>query len=147
MKAQANPAKEYLQRVRLYDTRIANKLAELRRLEDMVYSITSSMSPVKVTASSSQDKLGDAVAKIVDLQKEINDTVDMYVDIKKEIEEQMQKIDDPDQLAVLYKRYFELKKWSQIAEELGYAERHTTRLHGYALSNFKKIMKDVRKCP
>ena len=58
-------AKEYLQKMRMYDARIESKLLEVQQLKAMITKITPTLKEDVVTASGNQDKLGDAVAKIV----------------------------------------------------------------------------------
>ena len=62
-----SPAKKYLNRIRMYDARIENGLQELSDLEEMVTRITPVLKQDVVSSSSSQDKLGDTVAKIASL--------------------------------------------------------------------------------
>jgi DNA-directed RNA polymerase specialized sigma subunit len=93
-----------------------------------------------VSGSGNQDKLGDSVAKIVDLQDEINQKIDKYVDLKREISALLEQIPDPDQVKVLHKRYFEYKPWEQIACEMNYSYRNVCYIHGKALQAFEALM-------
>ena len=106
----------------------------------MVTKITATISPVAVSGTGSQDKLGDAVAKIVDLQEEINQKIDRYVDLKREISAVLEKLDDPDQVKVLHKRYFEYKQWERIACEMNYSFRNVCYIHGKALQAVEAIL-------
>ena len=133
-------AKEYLQQVKLCDVNVTNKLEELSRLKDMVYHITSTLRGDVVSGSGNQDKLGDAVAKIVDLEAEINDAIDAYVDKKREISKTIEKITDPDQVQVLHKRYFEYLTWEQIACEIPMSYRNVCYVHGRALQAVAELI-------
>lgn len=138
----ASDAKAYLLQVKLYDEHINNKLEELQRLKDLSLKITSSLRPDVVSASGNHDKIGDVVAKIVDLEEDINQAVDRYVDKKREIGKLLEKIQDPDQLEVLYKRYFHHENWEQIACEMGYTFRNVCYIHGRALQAVAELMKE-----
>ena len=142
-------AKDFLQQIELFDNHINNKLEELERLRSLTLKITSSLKQDVVSSSGSQDKLGDAVAKIVDLQNEINQSIDLYVDRKREVNSVLEQIKDVDYFKVLSKRYLLYEPWEQIAVEMNYTYRHITRLHGEALQAVQKILneKDVLKCP
>lgn len=142
MEAEKNIAKEFLQQVRLCDTHIENKLDDLAHQKDMVLKITSSMKPDMVSGSHNQDKLGDAVARIVDLEAEINRAVDAFVDKKKEVSDVIGRITDPDQVAVLYKRYFRFETWEQIACEMHMTYRNVCYIHGRALQSVEAILKE-----
>lgn len=133
-------AKEYLNQVRLLDTRINNKLEELSRLRAMVTKITTTLKADVVGGGGNQDKVGDAVARIVDLQREINEAVDDYVDRSREIAATIDQIADADQLAVLHKRYFEYKKWEEIACEMFMTYRNVCYIHGRALQSVSAIL-------
>ena len=131
-------AKAYLQQVELYDTHINNKLEELARLKELVRHITSSIKDVAVTGGGKPDKLGSAVAKIVDLENEINDAVDAYIDKWREISRVVERLEEADQVAVLHKLYFEFKTWPEIALEMHMTERNAQYIHGRALQHVRK---------
>ena len=91
------------------------------------------------------DRLGDAVAKIVDLDAEIDTQIDRLVDLKRKIVSVIDEMDS--QLSeVLHKRYLEydmangykLKSWERIAVEMGFTYQWVCKLHGYALQEFER---------
>lgn len=134
-------AKAYLKRIRLYDSHINNKMEELERLKAMVTKITQTLREDAGGGSRSQDKVGDAVSRIVDLQTELNAEIDRYIDSKAEIRNALNKIQKQRYFDVLYKRYVLFKTWQQIADEMGYADiRNVYRLHGRALLAFNRIL-------
>ena len=133
-------AKGYLRKIELLDAHINNKLNDLYTLKTMVTKITATISPVAVSGSGSQDKRGDSVAKIVDLQEEINRKIDKYVDLKREVSAVLEQLDDPDQVKVLHKRYFEYKPLERIACEMKYSFRNVCYIHGKALQAVEAIM-------
>jgi len=133
-------AKAYLRKIELLDVHINNKLSDLHALRTMVTKITATISPVAVSGSGSQDKLGDAVVKIVDLQNEINQKIDKYVDLKREISAVLEEVQDPDQVKVLHKRYFEYKPWEQIACEMNCTFRNVCYIHGKALQAVDAVL-------
>lgn len=135
-------AKAYLKRVKLYDTHIDNKLQELEHLKAMVMKITATWKDDVVSGSRSQDKIGDAVSRIVDLQKEINQDIDHYVDTRNEICDELNKIRNYRHFDILYKRYILYKKWEEIAVEMDFTDvRGVYKLHGRALQTFNRIIK------
>lgn len=134
-------AKAYLKRIRLYDSHIHNKMEELERLKAMVTKITQTLREDAGGGSRSQDKVGDAVSRIVDLQTELNAEINRYVDSKAEIRNALNKIQKQRYFDVLYKRYVLFKTWQQIADEMGYEDiRNVYRLHGRALLAFNRIL-------
>lgn len=134
-------AKAYLKRIRLYDAHINNKMEELERLKAMVTKITQTLREDAGGGSRSQDKVGDAVSQMVDLQAELNAEIDRYVDSKAEICNVLNKIQNRRYFEVLHKRYVLFKTWQQIADEMGYADvRSIYLLHGRALQAFNRTL-------
>ena len=133
-------AKAYLSQVELYDTHINNKLEELQRLKEFTRQITSTWKKDVVATSGKQDKLGEAIAKIIDLETEINDAIDAYIDRRREVVSLIEKLNEPDQVLVLHKRYCEYKPWPQIAKEMHMAERTVQYTHGRALQSVRLLL-------
>lgn len=130
--------KQYLNQIDRINRMINNKLAEIYQLKTMVCSISVSANEDKVQSSSDKDKLGSAVAKIVDLENEINKAIDVYVDKKERIVSQIDSIKDIMEYQVLFSRYIEYKTFEQIAEDNDYSVRQILRIHGNALVEFEK---------
>lgn len=138
-------AKAYLRKIELMDAHINNKLNDLFALRTMVTKITATISPVVASGTGNQDKLGDAVAKIVDLQNEINQAIDKYVDTKREVSAVLDKLQDPDHVKVLHKRYIEYKPWEQIACEMNFTYRNVCYIHGKALQAVEALLVDGKE--
>ena len=134
-------AKEYLQQIRMYDTRILCSQEELDNLRAMTTKITATWKEDVVSGSGSKDKLGDAMAKIIDLQNAINSDIDKYVDMKAEVWALIKKVKDPDQFKVLYMRYFKYMHWEQIACDMNMTFRNVCYIHGKALQAVTELLK------
>ena len=134
-------AKGYLRKIELLDANINNRICDLQSLKSLVTKITATISPVCVSGTGNHDKLGDSVAKIIELQDEINRKIDKFVDLKREVSDLLEQIEDPDQVKVLHKRYFEYKPWEQIACEMNYSFRNVCYIHGKALQALEAVMK------
>ena len=130
--------KQYLNQIDRINRMVNNKLAEIYQLKTMVCSISVSANEDKVQSSSGKDKLGSAVAKIVDLENEINNAIDVYVEKKDRIVSQIDSIKDIMEYQVLFSRYIERKTFEQIAEDNDYSVRQILRIHGNALVEFEK---------
>lgn len=132
--------KRYLQQIKLYDSHINTKLDELQHLKEMVTRITPTLKDDVVSGGGSQDKLADAVVKIVDLEAGIDREIDRYVNAKQEISSVLDGIVDPDQLQVLHKRYVQYKTFEQIACDMNMTYRNVCYIHGKALLAVREIM-------
>lgn len=134
-------AKEYLMQIKLCEIHINNKLEDLDKLKSMIFKITTTLKQDVVSSSGNQDKLGDAIAKIVDLETEINQAIDDFIDKKREISSIIDKVKNAEQLQVLHKRYLEHKRWEEIACEMNMTFRNVCYIHGRALETVERIMK------
>jgi len=134
-------AKAYLQQIKLYDTHITNKLSEMSRLKELVTSITATWKDDVVSGSGSKDKLGDTVAKIVDLENEVNKAIDNLIDRKNQIGAILEQLNDPDHVAVLHKRYVLYMTWEEIAYDMHMTYRNVCYIHGRALQAVEEIIK------
>lgn len=136
-------AKEYLERIKWYDVLIDSKLEELATLNSVVKRITPVMNTTGGgSGSGNQDRLGDTIAKIVDLQEEINRDVDMFVDMKREAARLLKKITKAEYFKVLHKHYVLYKSFEQIAMEMKYTYRGVCYVHGRALQAFDKVLRE-----
>lgn len=135
-------AKEYLEGIKRLDNIINSLIAEYDAIKGMTTKITASSEGDRVQASNSQERMADMVCRMVDCQNNINANIDKYVDMRNDILEELQHLDNADHIAVLYKRYFEFKKWEQIACEMSLGWRGTLKLHGRALNAMDNILND-----
>ena len=142
-------AKEFLQQVKLYDIHINSLLEEKAQMEALALKVTSSWSSERVSGSGNQDKLGDTVAKIVDLERKIDSAVDKFVDKKSEVKAVLEKIQKPDELELLLKVYIHYESLEKVACEMGYTYRNACYIHGRALQTVEGLLKAniaMRQC-
>lgn len=134
-------AKNYLMQIKNMDARINTDLEELAALETLATKTTSVIGDERVQSSGSQQKMADAVAKIVELKEKINREIDRFVDFKSEAKNLIFSVCDSDCIDLLYKRYFQDKKWEIIAVEMGYTFKWVSGgLHQRALSQVQKAL-------
>ena len=145
MKKDKNPTQEYLEQVKLCDTHINNKLEELAQLKSLATKITATLKPDAVFGGGYGDKIGDVVAKIVEMEREIDQAIEEYVDKKKEIKAVIEKVKDPDQLNVLLKCYILHESLEQAACEMGFTYRNVCYIHGRALQAVAAIRESEEK--
>lgn len=130
--------KSYLEQVERLDRMIQNKLLEICQLKQMAISITARPKEVNVQVSSDKDRMGSAVAKLLDLEKETDGLVDDYIDKRKRIIEQIDSLGDTDMYHLLSEKYIARKDLVDIASEIGYSYKQVCRIHGKALVEFEK---------
>lgn len=142
MSRKRNETQEYLRQVKKLDANINSKLEQVAHLKAMTLKITTTMKENVVSGSGNQDKIGDAIAKIIDLENEINSDIDSYVDKKREVCSIIETVSNPDQMAVLQKRYLLYEPWEQIALEMHCTYRNVCYIHGRALQAVEKLRKE-----
>lgn len=130
---------DYLKQIERLDRMIQNKLSEINQLKHIATSITIAPKEVNVQVSYDKDRMGTAVAKLLDLEKETDKLVDDYIDKRKRIIEQIDSIEDTNMYHVLSERYIMRKDLSVIAVEMGYSFKQVCRIHGNALVEFERL--------
>lgn len=86
--------------------------------------------------------LDAAVAELVDTEVKTAAEIERLTALETEIIGAISHMPDPYQ-TLLYERYINGKTWEQVAVQMNYSYRHTTKLHGAALAR----LKDVLECP
>ena len=140
MANEKNPAQEFLRQVRLCDIQINSLLEEKAQMETLALKVTSSWGGEHVSGSGNQDKLGDTVAKIIDLERKIDKAVDRFVDKKEEVKAVLSKIQNPEQLELLLKVYIHYESLEKVACEMGYTYRNACYIHGRALQTVEALL-------
>lgn len=141
-KEKAKRAKSYLQRLAQCDARINAMQDKIDDLYDQATRITPTLKQDIVSGGGGQDKIGDAVSKIVDLRKEINRQIDYFVDLQQEANDLLNKLQNNVHYTILYRRYMLGDSFAEIAAEIDKGERQTHSLHGDALVAFAELLMD-----
>lgn len=139
-------AKAFLERVEKLDKLIANKTAEKEQWERLAQSTTSRLQEDKVQASGSQSKMGDAVIKYVDLEKEIDGLIDEYINEKRAVIAVIEQL-DPVEYDVLHKKYIQYETYEDFYDiAAAYKQSYTwaTTTHGRALQQVRRILEEKR---
>lgn len=139
-------AKEYLCQIIRYDTQVNNKLAEVGRLSDLLTRVTPVLKEDGAShGGGSQDKIATALAKVIDLKEEINQDIDHLVGLKKAAYDLLNRVENPQYVDVLHRRYFLHQSFEKIAVDLGYTYRNICYIHGKALVAFGEVLEAERK--
>lgn len=134
-------AKKYLQQVRKLNVLIEQKRKQVKNLKEFAESITVPMDKERVSSSpTSLDKIGEIVAKIIDLENEINCDIDKYIELKKEVIGVIDSVEDARLMNLLYERYLNFKTWDNIAAGMGITYQWVHILHKIALKNVQKLV-------
>lgn len=139
----AKNAYQILGEIGRIDARIDVKLAEVQRLWDRATKVNQVLTAVKVSSSGGGGSMSEAVDRIVDLEQEINAEVDRLVDYKRKVQKVLDKMENPDYVKVVYKRYFERKPWEVIAGEMNMCTRNVLRYNKLAMPIFLRLWEEA----
>lgn len=140
IKEKVRRAKAYLLRLVQCDARINAMQEKKEDLFAQATRITPVLKHDVVSGGGNHDKIGDAVARIADMEAEINRQIDFYVDMQEEANALLHKLESNVHYTILYRRYMLGDTWAMIADEIGKGERHTKSLHSDALLAFCDVL-------
>lgn len=81
--------------------------------------------------------LSGYAAKMDELFRELKTQMEKRVELRLQISRKIEKMPDETESLLLRYKYIQGLSFEEISVKLGYTYRHTTRLHGKALLNFK----------
>lgn len=131
-------AKKYLLQLERLDTKINQKIDELRSLKEAATNISTKADGMP-HASNASDKIGNIVSKYIDLQEEINREIDLFVEKKHAIINQIHTLPNKS-MVVLFERYVNYKTLEQIAGDMQLSYDYVRHLHRKALDEFNAII-------
>ncbi|MDR1754573.1 MAG: DUF1492 domain-containing protein [Eubacterium sp.] len=127
-------AKEFFQQAFRLNELIETNRLELKRLRALSQSVsTPSLTGDRIGAGNPDDRVGNIVAKIVDLESEINDEISGFIELEREIRGYICAVSNVNYRLILQKRYINFQKWEEISDEMNYSLRRVLQLHGKAL--------------
>ena len=133
-------ALQFLKQYRACMIRIRKLEEQIQSIDDLMSHITPEMSSDRVQSSHPPDKLGQLVAKKVDLETQLMGEIDMALDVMNEIEAVIDRVSPVGYQMILQKKYIEGKTWEQVAEEVCYSSPWIWVLHKRALAEVDKIL-------
>lgn len=133
--------KQRLKSAWIWQKQLEADLQTLQDLEDLAAKIT----PVYSFApggggGGDGDKIGGAVAKLVDLDKDIQNDIKMLTEALAATRALIKMLDDEKLQLILFKRYLNYQRWEVIAADLGYSWRGIHKLHSKALQELKECI-------
>lgn len=137
-------AKEYLSEVQRLKTIIERKREQIKEIREDASTVRAVRSDLdKVSGSGYTDRIGEAVAKISELETEIENDILTLVFLKHDIINQIQEIENHNYADILYKHYIKGESLAKIAYEMDLTYQYVIVLHGKALKDFEKQHKDI----
>jgi DNA-directed RNA polymerase specialized sigma subunit len=126
-------AKEFLSQYRLIDTRIRDKLEQIRSLRELAEKCTSAVSASSGKVANGDSAMEKTIIAMVDMEKEVQKEMDDLVRLRKEISDAIKTVENKEYRTLLEKRYLEFFTMKEIADDMWYDVRHIYRMHDEAL--------------
>lgn len=117
------------------DIEINLKTREIEKWRGMRERITTQLQENKAFVSGESDKLGELTACILDTENELIEDVKRATEYRKEFECVLDKIDDPRQYDLMYRRYVLFQPWGTIAKEMHYSKDGVMKMHNRILQD------------
>ena len=133
-------ALEFLKQYRACMVRIKKLEEQIQELSDLMSHITPEMSSERVQSSHPPDKIGQLVAKKVDLVTQLMGEIATAFGVMNDIEEVIDQVEPVGYQMILQKKYIEGKTWDQVAREVCYDPSWVWVLHRRALAEVDKIL-------
>lgn len=133
-------AVEYLNQVKMCDTKIKNKMLEKEQWFTLATKTTCSTEGERVQSSGNPDKMSDAVSKMIEVDKEIDKMIDSFVDLKQKVIKTIEQVDDPLLYDILHMIYIQYMKPSEVAGSLNFTYQWTNELHNRGLDEVQTII-------
>lgn len=134
-------AKEYLLQYRDAVRRATAAQDHLDELRAMAERITPNYGSSGGGGHQTGDRLGAAVARLVDAESRVSDELELLEATKRDVISTIGKITDGTLHTLLYERYINGKTWEQIAVVMNYSYQHIVHyLHPKALNAVKHLI-------
>lgn len=134
-------ARDYLGQAYRLDQRINSKLEQVERLRALARRTTVAFGGERVTHSRNVSAMEDAVLRLMKAEEVLNREIDRFVDIKQEIQQTIDMVADPDCRLLMEFRYLAMKRWSDVAGEMGICRTYANRIHEKALAMVDTVLR------
>lgn len=133
MNKQQIATKNYLMRAYRIDQRIANKMEQIEKLNDLATKATTTYGDMPGSPNRNIHRMEDAICKIIDIKGKINQDILELVEIKDQIMESIKSVQDPELQLLLELRYLNYVSWEKIALQMNFSIDNIFKLHKKAL--------------
>lgn len=136
-------AKEYLSQIRKIDLKVGQRITQLHEMRARL-NIMGSFDYAKDRVQSSPESGNRQIEELVDFERELIDLIGREQRLKDRIISEIQLLENPIHVDLLFRRYVECQSFERISCDMGYVYNYTLNLHGMALQEFED--KVLMKC-
>ena len=130
-------AKDYLDQIHKMDVRVGQRITELSQMRERL-SLIEGIDYSKDRVQSSPTSGNKQIEAIVDCEAEIIKLIEEETQLKHKIIGEIQQLENPLYVDLLFRRYVECLSFERIACDMGYVYNYVCNLHGEALKEFEK---------
>lgn len=130
--------KQRLKSAWVWQKQLEADLQTLQDLEDLAAKITPPVYSFAPGGGGDGDKIGGAVAKLVDLDKDIQNDIKMLIEALAATRALIKILGDEKLQLILFKRYLNYQRWEVIAADFGYSWQYIHKMHSKALQKLKE---------
>lgn len=131
-------AKDFLRQHELSRAKIETLEQEIANLYEST--ISAPIGDGQPRGTDISDSTGKLASKIADMRSETEYLWEQQQRIRRRVESVLLRLEDTNDFRVCWKRYIDLKKWDEIAEEMEFTTRTVQWIHGRALLEVQKIL-------
>lgn len=136
-------AKKYLEGIKTYRLKLEKKQDEIQDLYNLASSSGIDLTKVGGRSGEASDKIGNIVARIVDIEVEYAEMMIVYIEETDERIRIIESLEDSLEYDILHKLYVEYEKFrtlEEVAVATGYSYEWIRTKHGHALQKIQKII-------
>lgn len=132
-------ARDFLKQPKKLDKMIENKLIEKEQWKSIATGTTAQMGGERVQSSGSQQKMADAIARFIDIEKEIDECIDNLVDTKNDVITVIEQL-NASEYDLLHKVYVQFLTLQEVADLYTKSISWAKTIHKRGLKNVQKIL-------
>lgn len=130
---------ELLNKMIRLDIEIKHKISEIEKWKEMRERITTALQEDKTFGGGSVgDKLAELTSCILDFENELLEDVARAKQFRKDFEKVLEKIDDPNEYDLMYRKYILFQPWGTIAKEMHYSKDGLHKMHNRILQRLNE---------
>lgn len=113
---------------------------EIIFLKTLVTKINQELNPVPGGSGVKKDKLEVLVIKLIEKENQYYKLLNVYQSKRARCLEKILKIENPNEMKVIYQRYILGKNLTEIAEDMNYSYKWIQTLHSRGVSSYKNVI-------
>lgn len=134
-------AKDYLTEYKRIEARVRVLQTEVEKLRTDAEGMNINLDGMP-KASSKPDKIARLAIQLAAYETDLADELSHLWSKRMEIVSELGKLKEPKHFTILHARYIEGKTWERIAVDMDITWRYCYMLHGRALTEFEKVLKE-----